>query len=143
MGLLPQRLVRPSWRDRLSAIQREIPSDSLALQAEYRYFVDWLDTLPTTPETYGMIHGDFELDNLIWRNDSAAVLDFDDSAFMWYAADVAFAVRDLFTKDMDLDDQRFQAFVAGYRESRPLSDESLSQTPPFLRFAHWCNMRVS
>jgi Ser/Thr protein kinase RdoA (MazF antagonist) len=135
MGLLPQRLARPSWRDRLSAIQRAILPDSLALQAEYRYFVDWLDALPTTSETYGMIHGDFELDNLIWRNGSAAVLDFDDSAFMWYAADVAFAVRDLFTTDMDLDDQRFQAFVAGYRESRPLSDESLSQTPLFLRFA--------
>jgi Ser/Thr protein kinase RdoA (MazF antagonist) len=135
MGLLPQRLARPTWRDRLSAIQRAFPPDSPALQAEYRHFADWLDELPTTPETYGMIHGDFELDNLIWRSGSAAVLDFDDSAFMWYAADVAFAVRDLFATDMDLGDQRFQAFVAGYRASRPLSDESLAQTPLFLRFA--------
>jgi Ser/Thr protein kinase RdoA (MazF antagonist) len=135
MGLPPQRLARPTWRDRLSAIQGALPPGFPALQAEYRRLADWLDTLPMTPETYGMIHGDFELDNLIWRNGSAAVLDFDDSAFMWYVADVAFAVRDLFTSDMDLGDPRFQTFIAGYRESRPLSDESLEQTPLFLRFA--------
>jgi Ser/Thr protein kinase RdoA (MazF antagonist) len=73
-----------------------------------------------------MIDGDFELDNLIWRDGLAGVLDFGDSAFMWYASDVAFAVRDLFGSDMDLAAPRFQAFVDGYRASHMLSEECLS-----------------
>jgi Ser/Thr protein kinase RdoA (MazF antagonist) len=135
IGVLQQRRARPSWRDLLSALQWYLPADSPALQSEYRYLANWLGDLPMTPETYGIIHGDFELDNLIWRDGAAGILDFDDSAIMWYVADVVFAVRDLFTADMDLGDQRFQAFVGGYRESRPLSEESLAQAPVFLRFA--------
>jgi Ser/Thr protein kinase RdoA (MazF antagonist) len=135
MEALPCCPSRPTWRDHLTAIQRSLPSDSSTLQAEYRYIASWLADLPTTAKTYGIIHGDFELDNLIWHDGVAGILDFDDSAVMWYAADVAFAVRDLFSADVDLDDQRFQAFVGGYRESRPLSEESLAQAPTFLRFA--------
>jgi Ser/Thr protein kinase RdoA (MazF antagonist) len=135
MGRLPQRLARPSWRDHVNAIGRTLPLGSPALQAEYTYLMDWSAGLSTSPGTYGLIHGDFELDNLIWRNGSAGILDFDDSVSMWYAADVAFAVRDLFREVMDLADLRFQAFVEGYRESHLLSGESLAQTPLFLRFA--------
>jgi Ser/Thr protein kinase RdoA (MazF antagonist) len=90
--------------------------------------------LPRTPDTFGLIHGDFELDNLIWRNDMISILDFDDSSFLWYAADVASAVRDLFDGEVSISDQRFQAFVGGYRESHPLSEVSLAQAPLFMRF---------
>jgi Ser/Thr protein kinase RdoA (MazF antagonist) len=135
MSVLPDHLTRPSWRDHLHAIQRSLPADSLALQGEYRFLARWLANLPKTPDTFGLIHGDFELANLVWRHDKVGVLDFDDSAFLWYAADVAFAVRDLFDGEVDISDQGLQAFVEGYRESHPLSDVSLAQAPLFLRFA--------
>jgi Ser/Thr protein kinase RdoA (MazF antagonist) len=134
----PRSSARPSWRDHMASILRYLPPDSAALLAEYELLTNWLAGLPMDDDTYGTIHGDFELDNLVWREDTAGILDFDDSAQMWYAADVALAVRDLFadpSKDADTGDPRFRAFVEGYREHRALDEESLAHVPRFLRFA--------
>ncbi|HEV8192512.1 MAG TPA: phosphotransferase [Ktedonobacterales bacterium] len=129
---------RPSWRDHLASTRRYLPPDSAALRAEYEHLANWLASLPIDDDTYGTIHGDFERDTLIWRWGMVGVLDFDDSVQMWYAADVAFAVRDLFagpSRNADTDDPRFQACVEGYQEHRALDDKRLARVPRFLRFA--------
>ncbi|MGV9311635.1 phosphotransferase enzyme family protein [Streptomyces sp. NPDC003691] len=78
--------------------------------------------LPRDPETYGVVHGDFELDNLAWAGDAPTAFDFDEAALSWYAADIAHAVRDLTDRGRP-DPARaglLDSFLAGYREVRPL-----------------------
>jgi Ser/Thr protein kinase RdoA (MazF antagonist) len=92
--------------------------------------------LPTSAQTFGLIHYDFELDNLVWNDQRVGSVDFDDCAQYWFVADIAFALRDLFddqAERIDLADARLQAFVAGYREQRSVTDAELRQLPLFLR----------
>lgn len=83
-----------------------------------------LARLPRDPARYGVVHGDFELDNLAFEDGSPTAFDFDEAALSWYAADVAHAVRDLTDHGVPTDTHRplLDAFLAGYREVRPLPD---------------------
>lgn len=51
--------------------------------------------LPRDEARFGIVHGDFELDNLAWEDGRATAFDFDEAACSWYAADIAYALRDL------------------------------------------------
>ena len=84
----------------------------------------------------GLIHFAFELDNLCWRDRAIGVLDFDDCAHYWYAADVAFALRDLFAGGVDLGHPSCRAFVRGYRAQHRLDDDMLARVPVFFRLAN-------
>jgi Ser/Thr protein kinase RdoA (MazF antagonist) len=55
----------------------------------------WMGGLPRDRHHWGVVHGDFELDNLAWAGDRPTAYDFDEAAVSWFAADVAAAVRDL------------------------------------------------
>ena len=127
---------RSTWSDHVAFVGNYLPADSPALRAEFTDIVTSLSLLPTTQDTHGLIHFDFELDNLVWRGETIGILDFDDCSLLWYAADVAFALRDLFEAGADTRDPRFRAFVDGYREIYPLSEESITYVPSFLRFVH-------
>jgi Ser/Thr protein kinase RdoA (MazF antagonist) len=54
--------------------------------------------LPTDDHSYGLIHGDFELDSLIWDGERAQALDFDAAVYAWYAADIAIALQDVWAE---------------------------------------------
>jgi len=46
----------------------------------------------------------------------------------WYAADIVYALRDLFDDKLDkinIQDERFQSFIMGYKSIRPIPDEGL------------------
>lgn len=129
---------RPTWRDQLDLARPFINADDQGLQAEWQYLVDWADSLPTGPNDYGLIHYDFELDNLLWQDGEIAILDFDDSVHSWYVADIANALRDLFEDGVDLNHPLFQAFQAGYQLHHPVNPELLSQLPTFLRMHQLC-----
>ncbi|MDE3228931.1 MAG: phosphotransferase [Chloroflexota bacterium] len=128
----PQMSARPLWSDYL-ALARGVGAHDARVQAEYEYLARWLAALPQTEETYGLIHGDFELDNLFWRDDSIVMLDFDDCMRCWYVADIAFALRDLFAAGVDLGDPSLRAFLHGYARHAALDEERVAQLPTWLR----------
>src|SRR5947209_3292741 len=71
-----------------------------------------------------------------WLDGVPGVFDFDDCAHYWFVADVAYALRDVYDdriERIDLADPLFRAFVAGYRSTRPLSDDHLHLLPVFVR----------
>lgn len=124
---------RPSWRDHLEFAGEFVPEDAPALRGELERITSSLAALPTSSDTYGLIHSDFELDNLIWRDGSIGILDFDDSSRLWYAADIVFALRDLSGGGAGQGDERSQPFVDGYSEHYPIDEGWLSHEPLFTR----------
>jgi Ser/Thr protein kinase RdoA (MazF antagonist) len=95
---------------------------------------DVMSELPRRQDRWGVVHGDFELDNMAWEEGGPVAYDFDEAALSWYAADIAYAVRDLTDhtgRPASVHRARFDAFVDGYRSVRPFDDEDLGRLPLF------------
>ena len=124
---------RSTMQDHLAQARYLLREDAPAVREELHRLESSLDMLPVNRVTYGLIHFDFELDNLIWQDRTAQMLDFDDCSRSWYVADIAFALRDHFDAGADLQDPSVRAFLAGYAAHAPLADEQIAQIPLFLR----------
>ena len=132
----PRLSARGTWRDHFTQARIYLPKDEPEIQAECDYLSSWLAALPVTETNYGLIHGDFELDNLFWQDETIAMLDFDECAYYWYVADVAFALRDLFKTGVDLSQPSFRAFMRGYCEHHSLDEELIAHLPTFMRLVN-------
>lgn len=126
---------RSTWRDHLELIRTYLPQEQSSVWAEFEQVASSLQALPVSPDSYGLIHSDFELDNLYWQDGTIGIGDFDECSYAWYGMDIAFALRDLFRYHVDLNSRSFLAFVRGYRTEHGLHDELMSQLPLFLRMA--------
>ncbi len=132
----PKVSARPTCKDHLTMARIFLPKDEPRVQAECDYLTSFVSALPVTETNYGLIHGDFELDNLRWQDDSIAMFDFDDCSSSWYVADVAFALRDLFETGVDLSHPSFRAFIRGYSEHYCLDEELISHLPTWMRLVN-------
>jgi Ser/Thr protein kinase RdoA (MazF antagonist) len=113
-------------------------------------------SLPAGPEFMGVIHYDFETDNLFWQNETGRCvpIDFDDIMVHWYLADIAQALESLretveekmesATPSSGIHEAEAlrirqkaacDCFLAGYRDIRPISEDMLPFIHAFLRFA--------
>jgi Ser/Thr protein kinase RdoA (MazF antagonist) len=132
----PHSLARRSWREHLELASTYIPAEEPAMRRELEQVVSALGTLPVDRHNYGLVHGDFELDNLVWYDQTIGMMDFDDCTHSWYAVDIALALRDLFVEGVDLDDRSFHEFVRGYAAHRPVNEKMLARIPLFLRMGN-------
>ena len=135
----PQAIAaRRACANTLALARAAAAHDDPRVQAEYDYLSAWLAALPATATNYGLIHGDFELDNLFWQDDGAtiAMLDFDECSHCWYVADIAFALRDLFENGVDLSNPSFGAFMRGYARHAAVDDDLLAQLPTWMRLVN-------
>jgi Ser/Thr protein kinase RdoA (MazF antagonist) len=91
-----------------------------------------LDRLPRHADCFGIVHGDFELDNLAWSGDTATAYDFDEAGRSWFVADIAYALRDLQqAPTAQIDTPATAAFLTGYRTVRDLPGTNLTWLPLF------------
>jgi Ser/Thr protein kinase RdoA (MazF antagonist) len=127
---------RRTWRDDLAMIRQHIPGDAPAIREEWEQLSTALRVLPVDPDHYGLIHFDFELDNLIWDDQRVGILDFDDCAYYWYIADIAFALRDLFKQGHALHHTEFRHFLEGYSGHCTIDEAMLPTIPIFSRLAN-------
>jgi len=130
---------RPSWTEQLADIRRLIPAEEEGALSELAYVEERLDGFDGAPDEFGLIHFDFEMDNLLWQDDEIGIVDFDDCAYYPFAADIALALRGLWEDKValiDFEDERLQTFVAGYREAKALSEEGLRDLPLFMRLSN-------
>ncbi len=117
-------------------VSEYLPVTEQAAQTTLRELQEQLTRLSISESSYGLIHFDFELDNIVWNGDEVGIIDFDDSAYYWFVADIAFALRDLFedsAEKVDLRNESFQNFLAGYRLMKDMAQEDLELIPIFLR----------
>ena len=73
-------IVRPTWSDHVHVARRLIPCDEELARRELDAVEARLSSMVKSQNTYGLIHYDFELDNLMWEDDRIGILDFDDCA---------------------------------------------------------------
>ena len=126
---------RWTWRDHLALIESNVPRAERAVQREATDLAEALAALPSGPAHQGLIHFDFELDNLLWRERDIGIIDFDDCAHHWYGADIAFALRDLFDEGAEITDPSVQSFLRGYGAHQPIDAPMLASLPVFSRLA--------
>ncbi|HEY7780221.1 MAG TPA: phosphotransferase [Ktedonobacterales bacterium] len=109
---------RPTWEDNAHAVLATVPPTETAVRGIIASGLEWLATQPR--QDSGLIHGDFELDNLAWDGARVGVMDFDDAAYAWYAIDIAIAVQDIWREGGPRRDAWLDAFYAGYASARPV-----------------------
>ncbi len=93
---------------------------------------------------YGLIHADFNFDNILLHDGRITAIDFDDCGFGWHLFDLA-TLSIMFRGSEDFDTV-CNAVIEGYRRERPLSDEMLEQMPLFylvrgLTYLGWIHTR--
>lgn len=82
------------------------------------------------PERYNLVHADLRLANLLIKDGSTRVIDFDDCGFGWLLYDFATAVS--FFEHEPQVPELAAAWVEGYRRQRPLSAEDEAEIPTFV-----------
>lgn len=81
---------------------------------------------------YGLIHADMRLANLLTRGDQTALIDFDDCGFGWHLYDFAASVS--FIEGNPQIPALKQAWMAGYRRVRTLSEAEAMELDTFILF---------
>lgn len=131
----PSHPARPTWLDEMRAVLRTLPAEETAVARILASGSKWLESLALKDRDYGLIHGDLELDNLVWDGEQAQALDFDDAAYAWYAVDFAAALQDVWLAGDTSSawrEQRTTWFAEGYAELRPLPDGLREAMPRLL-----------
>ncbi|WP_102275601.1 phosphotransferase enzyme family protein [Cytobacillus massiliigabonensis] len=137
----PIKNKRWSYSDVLNWIQTiliDFPNETSALM-ETKLLQVYFDSIPITKSNFGLIHYDFEYDNVFYdeKSQSCNIIDFDDAMYHWYVMDIVQALDSL--QDCipaDIFQQKQQCFMDGYRTEYELSDDMLSLLPACRRFAN-------
>jgi Ser/Thr protein kinase RdoA (MazF antagonist) len=133
----------PQWKrmewngPELSEIQA-LPEASESLIIElYHQIKKYLESLPKSEETYGLIHQDAHLGNLfIDEMDHLTLFDFDDCCYSWFINDIAIVLFYIalgqkqqaeFTQDF------MTHFLDGYKSESQLDNQWLKEIPSFLK----------
>lgn len=136
----PEFVSRKSWLDTVDLMEgvfQRHPSDRIALE-ELNRVTSWLQSLPKENDTYGLIHYDFQLDNIFFEENKNCfnVIDFDDAMYHWYAIDIVTALDDFIGEENHSSKVLMQSFLNGYRSKMNLEIDIEAQFPRFQRYAN-------
>lgn len=96
-----------------------------------------LNELSATQDNYGLVHYDFELDNVFYdtENKTCSVIDFDDGMYHWYALDIE-QVFDSLNETLCGDELQMakNEFIRGYKEEHCYTQEMDTSRPLMRRF---------
>ncbi|WP_137109546.1 phosphotransferase enzyme family protein [Rhodobacter sp. SY28-1] len=119
----------PHWGDWRQAQGLEARGEALLTRATELLGAK-LHAYGTGPETFGLIHADLRLANLMVDGDRLTAIDFDDCGFGWWAYDLASALSFIET-DPRLPDL-IAAWVEGYTRIAPLRAEDRAMIPSLI-----------
>jgi len=137
----PVNNIRNDWKETMDWMEDVLSnfSDEITAKSELYILKDYFLKLPTTKENFGLIHYDFESDNVFYdeitKNYNS--IDFDDAMYHWYAMDIEQAL-DSMKDDMPEDqvESSVNQFIKGYRSEHNISDDMLKLLPIFRRYAN-------
>lgn len=128
-----------TYEDVLEWIKKELDlyDAQTAAMNEYMEVKHLLETLPKNQMNFGLVHYDFEPDNIFYDeiNEICNVIDFEDGVYHWFALDIEQVFGSL---SECMDEERFvvakKVFLNGYRTEFDLSNDMLALLPLFRRF---------
>jgi Ser/Thr protein kinase RdoA (MazF antagonist) len=127
------RAIRPNWIDQLKQIRAVLPSDEKSALLELDRILNWAEGVKVGKENFGLIHFDFELDNLKWDQNNIGILDFDDCANYPFIADIAYSLRDLIEEEFEPEHPSFREFLKGYSSETDPDMNLLADLQWFIR----------
>ncbi|MDF2673556.1 MAG: hypothetical protein K0R09_1821 [Clostridiales bacterium] len=131
---------RCSWKDQIDWVKKvlnDFPDEKKAYR-EAKILEEFFQSLPITDENYGLIHYDFELDNVFYDEETNEIspIDFDDSMYHWYAMDIEQTIDSIKSEISPVRAEEVaEKFLEGYRSEYNISDDMISLFPVFRRFA--------
>ncbi len=139
-----QEIKREEWieeRGLRHALTAAKTSKNTIFRSQLEEAIVWMQKLPRTSKTYGLIHADLGALNLFLEEDgSIGIIDFDDSCYHWFAFDLAIVIYSMalrYKHKTYLPEETawLQHLIEGYRTIRPLSQEEVDRIPYFMNFA--------
>jgi Ser/Thr protein kinase RdoA (MazF antagonist) len=115
---------------------KKLPQEEKAIK-EVDILRDEMARIAINEESYGLIHFDFETDNVFFDadKDKINVIDFDDSMFNWYRLDIEQTLDSINEKAHGYEYAAFRkALIEGYKSVVPFDDIELANFPVFRRF---------
>lgn len=123
------------WMEEVLKDKKEESAARKEIELLRAYFA----SLPKTSDNYGLIHYDFEYDNVFYDENtkSCYVIDFDDAMYHWFGMDIEQALDSLqdYTPT-ELFQQKKQVFLEGYLTEYEYSNDLETLLPVFRRFAN-------
>lgn len=98
-----------------------------AARAEAAEVARLMNALPRTRESYGLVHYDFEPDNVFWDGAGCHVIDFEDGMLHFYAVDLVQALD-------EIEEEYHAAFLGGYCAACPQAQVDQADFPLMRRF---------
>ncbi|MCB2290541.1 phosphotransferase [Clostridium sp. CS001] len=137
----PLKERRMDWKETMDWIEVVLQGfpEEIAAKEELRILKDYFLKLSATKENFGLIHYDFELDNVFYDESSKAYnpIDFDDSTYHWYAMDIGQSLDSLKEElPKGQIESSVNQFIKGYRGEYNISDDMLTLLPVFKRYAN-------
>lgn len=137
----PIKTKRWSYSDVLDWIQDILMnfSDEKAALMETELLRDYFASIPKLNSNFGLIHYDFEYDNVFYDHESKScnAIDFDDAMYHWYAMDIEQALDSL--QDYippEMFNHKKKCFMDGYLTEYEVSYELEDLFPACRRFAN-------
>jgi Ser/Thr protein kinase RdoA (MazF antagonist) len=137
----PVMYQRISWREQLDwmgTILSEFNNEEAA-QNEVQIIRSYLSGLPVNSENYGLVHYDFETDNVFYNeaDGNFHVIDFDDAHYHWFVSDIDQILDRLFIEMPSKNPEDVKGFfINGYRSVTPVEESMLELMPVFRRYAN-------
>ncbi len=125
----PFHQARPSLMDEIRQARASLPAGEDKVEHVLEASAEWLETLPTQPDGYGLLHGDCEIDNLVWDGLKPQLLDFDGAIYGPNMMDVAIALQEIWLAEDSQREDHVNWFCDGYRDVRPLPFSGLESLP--------------
>ncbi|MDP5277196.1 phosphotransferase enzyme family protein [Chengkuizengella axinellae] len=137
----PKEYKRWSYSDVLYWIQDKLddfPNEKSAW-LESKILQEFFSSVPITKNNFGLIHYDFEYDNVFYdeMTMSCNVIDFDDAMYHWYVMDIEQTLdsfKDYISSEMF--QQKKQCFMDGYLTEYNISNDMFLLMPACRRFAN-------
>ena len=129
---------RPGWDDPIMLeVLGWLPESEDKVAQKYIDLKNYLDQLPKSNDSYGLIHFDAHMGNMFIDEQGVITLfDFDDCNYSWFVNDIAIV---LFYIAMGKDDQAvftrvfLEHFLRGYQMENQLDEGWLVEIPSFLK----------
>lgn len=138
---IPSQYKRVSWKEQLNWMSDVLAgyTDEATAKTEIKILRTFLSQLPVSADIYGLVHYDFETDNVFYDEQGKRfhVIDFDDAVYHWFAIDIEQAIDSLIdTIPLDRKTEAKNLFIQGYQSIMLIDESMLDIMPVFRRYVN-------